>query len=47
MADELKNHLLNTHIIANTHYELDNKLIKRFEHEKQVVFYTFVTKLRR
>jgi hypothetical protein len=44
MADELKNFLLGAHIITNTYYELGNKLMKRFKHEKQVVFYTSVTK---
>jgi hypothetical protein len=45
MADKLKNLLPGAHIIANTHYELGNKLMKRFGHEKQVVFYTLVVKL--
>jgi hypothetical protein len=45
IVDELGNLLSGAHIIANTHYELGNKLMKRFEHEKQVVFYTFVAKL--
>jgi hypothetical protein len=44
MVDELRNLLSSAHIIANIHYELSNKLIKRFGHEKQVVFYTPVTK---
>jgi hypothetical protein len=44
-ADELGNLLPGAHIIIDIHYELGNKLIKRFGHEKQVVFYTFVTKL--
>jgi hypothetical protein len=46
MVDELRNFLSGAHIIADIHYELGNKLIKRFEHEKQVVFYTFVAKPR-
>jgi hypothetical protein len=45
MANELKNLFLDAHINVNTHYELGNKLMKRFGYEKQVVFYTFVTKL--
>jgi hypothetical protein len=44
MADELGNLLPGAHIIADTHYELGNKLMKRFGHEKQVVFYTPVAK---
>jgi hypothetical protein len=44
MADELGNLLPGAHIITNTHYELGNKLMKRFENTKQVVFYTSVTK---
>jgi hypothetical protein len=47
MADELGNLLPGAHIIADTHYELGNKLMKRFEHEKQVVFYTSIAKLHR
>jgi hypothetical protein len=46
MADELRNLLLSVHIIVDIHYELGNKLMKRFEHEKQVVFYTPVAKPR-
>jgi hypothetical protein len=44
MVDELRNLLPGTHIIMNIYYKLDNKLIKRFGYEKQVVFYTFVAK---
>jgi hypothetical protein len=44
MIDELRNLLPGAHIIADIHYELGNKLMKRFRHEKQVVFYTFVDK---
>jgi hypothetical protein len=32
------------HIIADIHYELGNKLMKRFGHEKEVVFYTSIAK---
>jgi hypothetical protein len=32
------------HIIADTHYELGNKLMKWFRHEKKVVFYTSIAK---
>jgi hypothetical protein len=32
------------HIITNIYYELGNKLMKRFKYEKQIVFYTFITK---
>jgi hypothetical protein len=38
MADDLGTFFLGTHIIADTHYELGNKLMKRFRHEKEVVF---------
>jgi hypothetical protein len=41
----VRNLLPSAHIIANTYYELGNKLIKKFKHEKQVMFYTFVIKL--
>jgi hypothetical protein len=44
MIDELGNLLLGAHIIVDIHYELGNKLMKRFRHEKQVVFYTFIVK---
>jgi hypothetical protein len=44
MANELENFLLGAHIIVDIHYELDNKLMKRFRHEKQVVFYTLIAK---
>jgi hypothetical protein len=44
IANELGNLLPGAHIIANTHYELNNKLMKRFRHKKQVVFYIPVTK---
>jgi hypothetical protein len=44
MVDELKNLFLGTHIIVDTYCELGNKLMKRFKHEKQVVFYTFIAK---
>jgi hypothetical protein len=47
MADELRNLLPSVHIIADIHYELGNKLMKRFGYEKQVVFYTLITKLYR
>jgi hypothetical protein len=45
IVDELRNLLPSAHIIADIHYELGNKLMKRFGHEKQVVFYTPVAKL--
>jgi hypothetical protein len=38
MADDLKFFFLRAHIIANTYYELGNKLMKWFKHEKEVVF---------
>jgi hypothetical protein len=44
MVDELGNLLPGAHIIANTYYELGNKLMKRFGHEKQVIFYTLIVK---
>jgi hypothetical protein len=44
MVDELGNLLPGAHIIVYIHYELGNKLMKRFEHEKQVVFYTSIAK---
>jgi hypothetical protein len=47
MIDKLKNLLLNVNIVTNTHYELGNKLMKRFKQKKQIVFYTFVTKSHR
>jgi hypothetical protein len=47
IVDELGNLLPGAHIIVDTHYELGNKLMKRFGHEKQVVFYTSIAKSRR
>jgi hypothetical protein len=44
IINELENLLPGAHIIVDKHYELGNKLIKRFGHEKQVVFYTPITK---
>jgi hypothetical protein len=46
MADDLGTLFLGAHIIADTHYELGNKLMKRFGHEKEVVFYTSIAKPR-
>jgi hypothetical protein len=46
MADDLRTLFLGAHIIADTHYELGNKLMKRFGHEKEVVFYTPIVKPR-
>jgi hypothetical protein len=44
MANNLRTLFLGAHIIVDTHYELGNKLMKWFEHEKEVVFYTSITK---
>jgi hypothetical protein len=44
IVNELRNLLPSTHIIVDTYYELGNKLMKRFGHEKQVVFYTSIVK---
>jgi hypothetical protein len=45
MVNKLRNLLLSVHIIVNTHYELGNKLMKKFRYKNQVVFYTFIVKL--
>jgi hypothetical protein len=44
MANELRNFFWSIYIIVNIYYELDNTLMNRFKHEKQVVFYTTVAK---
>jgi hypothetical protein len=44
MANNLKTLFLRVYIIVNTHYKLGNKLMKWFEHEKEVVFYTSIAK---
>jgi DnaJ-class molecular chaperone len=38
MADDLRTFFLRTHIIADIHYELRNKLIKRFEHGNSTLY---------
>jgi hypothetical protein len=44
MVDKLRNLFPSVHIIMNTHYKLDNKLMKKFRYKNQVVFYTFIAK---
>jgi hypothetical protein len=44
IADDMRTFFLGAYIIVNTHYELGNKLMKWFGHEKEVVFYTFIVK---
>jgi hypothetical protein len=45
MVDDLRTLFSGVYIIADTYYELGNKLIKRFGHEKEVVFYISIIKL--
>jgi hypothetical protein len=44
IADDMRTFFLGAYIIVNTHYELGNKLMKWFGHEKEVVFYTPIVK---
>jgi 23S rRNA G2445 N2-methylase RlmL len=44
MIDNLRTLFSRAHIIADIYYELGNKLIKQFRHEKKVVFYTSIAK---
>jgi hypothetical protein len=43
MADDLGNQFKGSHVISDTHYELGNKIMKRFGHEKKMIFYTPIT----
>jgi hypothetical protein len=47
MANNLRTFFSGAHIIADAHYELGNKLMKWFGHEKEVIFYTPIAKQRR
>jgi hypothetical protein len=37
-VNDLGNQFKGAHVIADTHYELGNKIMKRFGHEKKMVF---------
>jgi hypothetical protein len=44
MKEELVHHFSGAHIIANTHYEMANRIFKKIVKEKQIVFYTPIAK---
>jgi hypothetical protein len=44
IVDDLAYFFPSFYIIMDTYYELSNKLIKRFKHEKKVVFYASMVK---
>jgi hypothetical protein len=46
MVDDLGNQFKGAQIIADTHYELGNKIMKRFGHEKKVGFFTPIAESR-
>jgi hypothetical protein len=46
MKEELVHHFSGAHIIADTHYEMANRIFKKIGKEKQIVFYTPIAKPR-
>jgi hypothetical protein len=44
MANDLRTFFSRVYIIVDIHYDLENKLMKWFRHEKEVVFYTSIAK---
>jgi hypothetical protein len=47
MKEKLVHHFFGAHIIADTHYEMANRIFKKIKKEKQIVFYTPIVKPQR